>query len=198
MLTTRVKQIVSNESGVAMVVCLLIMVVLGVLGVTALMISSIEVDISGNYKKAQGPFYAADGGAELCNCLINRTLDNRQISGVDSNIIKDANFLTEIITYIDDVDVVNNNTQYPDSPNDNPPDIYTTIGLMAVDIDVDRVSETFARKGFAMEFASGYDALGGPLARGGGGIRYRIDSVGRGASNAISNVETIYEYVIGG
>ncbi|MFV1950845.1 MAG: PilX N-terminal domain-containing pilus assembly protein [Nitrospinota bacterium] len=190
MLINRIKQVIANESGVAIIVSLLIMVVLGVLGATALMVSSTDISIGGNYRQAQETFYAADGGSELCNCLINRTLDERNVSAADQNIIQDLNFVTEIISTIADPD----NVTAGDA--NFAPDIQTKINLLAVDVDVDRVSETIVREGSAMEFLSGYEGIGGGLASGGGGMRFRIDSVGRG-TNAISNVETMYEYVIG-
>lgn len=51
---------VRNERGVALIVALIVLVLLGILGAFALSTSNTELRISGNYRNLQQAFYAAD------------------------------------------------------------------------------------------------------------------------------------------
>lgn len=55
---------IKDESGVALVVALLIMVILTILGTAAIMTSTTDVKIAGNFKKSTNAFYAAEAGIE--------------------------------------------------------------------------------------------------------------------------------------
>jgi Tfp pilus assembly protein PilX len=54
-----------NESGIALVVTLMIMLVASVIGFAAMTTTDIEVRISGNTHWGNQAFYAADGAGEI-------------------------------------------------------------------------------------------------------------------------------------
>jgi hypothetical protein len=54
-----------NEKGIALITALLFLMVLTVLGTTAVMISSTDIKIGGNYKTTKQTFYVAEAGLEL-------------------------------------------------------------------------------------------------------------------------------------
>ncbi|KPJ66229.1 MAG: hypothetical protein AMJ45_04150 [Syntrophobacter sp. DG_60] len=58
------KSILKNNNGAALIITMLIMIVLTVLGIAALMTSSIETKISRNQKSSIQAFYAAEAGIE--------------------------------------------------------------------------------------------------------------------------------------
>lgn len=58
------KIIIKDESGVALVIALLIMVLLTILGTAAIMTSTTDVKIAANFKKSTNAFYAAEAGIE--------------------------------------------------------------------------------------------------------------------------------------
>lgn len=58
-------EIVLNQSGVALVTALLIMLVLSLLGTAAIMTTSTDVKIGANYNNSQETFYAADSGGQM-------------------------------------------------------------------------------------------------------------------------------------
>ncbi len=59
-----IHSIYGNEKGAVLVVALAFMVVLGLLGTTAVLITTTDMKIGGNYKTSQQAFYEADAGVE--------------------------------------------------------------------------------------------------------------------------------------
>lgn len=55
---------IKDESGIALVISLLIMVLLTILGTAAIMTSTTDVKISQNFKQSSNAFYAAEAGIE--------------------------------------------------------------------------------------------------------------------------------------
>lgn len=62
---------INNESGVALVIALLIMVLLTILGTAAIMTSTTDVKIAANFKKSTNAFYAAEAGIEAGMDFLN-------------------------------------------------------------------------------------------------------------------------------
>ncbi len=54
----------SNERGVALIIALIMLMLLGILGAWALSTSTTELRITGNYRNSQNAFYAADAAVE--------------------------------------------------------------------------------------------------------------------------------------
>ena len=61
---TRSKKILKDQSGVALVIALLMMIVLTLIGLGSVFTSSFETRLSGNKRGATDAFFAADGGIE--------------------------------------------------------------------------------------------------------------------------------------
>ena len=60
----RKKRILREESGMALIVALFMILVLSVIGLAAVFNSDIEIRLSGNKRGATNAFYTADGGAQ--------------------------------------------------------------------------------------------------------------------------------------
>jgi Tfp pilus assembly protein PilX len=176
-----------NKTGAALVTALLLMAVLSLIGAAAVLTSSIEVKISGNDKFAKDAFYVADAGVEMAPEIISEIFLEHAVPGAFDAIIKDANFLAEIMDF-------SGNDGATDSPTNNP-DIQTDIVSRQVNVDIDRL--------FAMNLVGGhmgfggYEGVGAGGAAGGTAVFYRNDSQGNAPSNACSSVETVYRKVVG-
>jgi Tfp pilus assembly protein PilX len=59
------KLILGNQSGVALVVALLMIVILSLIGIASSSNSTFEIKLSGNKRGSTDAFYAADGGDEI-------------------------------------------------------------------------------------------------------------------------------------
>ncbi len=76
------KNPVQNEEGFILMLTMTLLVVLSLIGLTAIRASRVEVKVAGNEKWAQDSFYQADGGAETVISLIE---DNAAGKGVKNN-----------------------------------------------------------------------------------------------------------------
>jgi Tfp pilus assembly protein PilX len=62
---TKTNSILKNQSGAALVIALIMMVVLTLIGLASIFTSTFEMKISGNKKGSTDAFYAADSGAQV-------------------------------------------------------------------------------------------------------------------------------------
>lgn len=81
----RGKRRISDERGMVLVVGLLLIVVLSLLGTTAVIVSTTDLKISSNYKTSNQAFYAAEAGVEETRARLKGSLP-------DTVIIKDPNY----------------------------------------------------------------------------------------------------------
>jgi Tfp pilus assembly protein PilX len=188
--------ILKEEEGAVLIIALLIMVILALIGAAAIMNSSIEIKIAGNERLGKLAFYAADAGVEIAPRIIDYFIeDSPDPAGFPGNLredlqdlIKDRNFLNEIMGY------TTNNDGSTDNP-DNNPDIQTIVEGKEINMDIDRIYTEYAVGGSA-ESLGGYEGIGSEGTGGGIAIYYRANSVGKAANNTRSNVEIIYRYVL--
>ncbi|TSA10502.1 MAG: hypothetical protein D4R73_05160 [Deltaproteobacteria bacterium] len=87
----RKTKIIKNEKGIVLITALLFLMVLTVLGTTAVMISSTDIKIGGNYKTSKQAFYNAEAGIEratdaLKTADIDAVLANGGILGFGSSV----------------------------------------------------------------------------------------------------------------
>jgi len=193
-----------QQSGAALVIAVLILLVLTVIGIFAITTSMFETKIAGFEREFKEAFYTADSGEPIGIDVIKKVIhyvptspSNLSTLSADplwNNILKDNLF--------------NNNEIFTDGRNtDDPisaPNILATgqqIGFPSssptrLRADIDRLS-SYQITGGAQQFAAGYEGIG---SGGGGsvGIIYEIDSVGRYThTNAQSEIEAGYRHVVG-
>jgi hypothetical protein len=195
----------SGERGMALIIALLLMVVVTVLGTGAIITSSTDIQISGNYKTSQEVLHGADGGVQIVQGIINRAFDGTGVVTFNTDTVfvpNDVNFpLEPRITDVDgDGDIDSNDYDHNDSNNiAQPRDIQTNNNVdliiplqdMEVLIDVDVTPRNLL--GFSIEFASAYEGIGSGT-QGGSARFYRINSGGReeGSANVTSILEAEY------
>ncbi len=187
-----------DESGAALAIALMVLVILTLLGSASLMTSNTEVEIASNDKQYQMGFYASNGGADLTPRVIRDIVKEHDepVYGGGNVVVKDG-LLEELMNYKDaSGDPTANNDTY-DTVNSAPPDIQipalTTSLSVAIDVDRDA---TLNLPGGAMEMGSGYEGIGSGTS-GGTAIVFEIKSQSQGPRNSKTNISTQYLYVIG-
>ncbi len=79
------RNILKNEKGVVLIVALLILLVLTLIGISAVNTSIFEINISGNARVGTDAFYASEAGTQVgINQLPNTTAISRTKLGEDS------------------------------------------------------------------------------------------------------------------
>jgi hypothetical protein len=66
-----------SESGIVLIVCMILLLMLSIIGIASLMTSDTEVDISGNSQHSITAFYLADAGVEKAYAVLQDSLDWR-------------------------------------------------------------------------------------------------------------------------
>jgi len=83
--TFSIRSVYGNEKGLALPIALMFLVVLGVMGGAAVMMTRTDIKISGNYKNSEQAFYVAEAGVEHAR----EVLRAKNVDGVDINSFSD-------------------------------------------------------------------------------------------------------------
>ncbi|MDD5451650.1 MAG: pilus assembly PilX N-terminal domain-containing protein [Desulfovibrionales bacterium] len=79
-------KIIKNETGIALITALLFLMVLTILGTTAIVISSTDIKIGGNYKLSKQALYDAEGGIQYAIKNIENGLAAETLSLTGSSV----------------------------------------------------------------------------------------------------------------
>lgn len=157
-----VGRLISNERGVVLVFALVLMLVVTIIGSSAIMTSQVDLKISGNTKVIRTSFYVSDGGIMLSPKVISRIITDRALPTASE---------TPLITYDDYVSggddpvlvkkimgfAMDANYQTADQNTTDITMSQGTLGNMAVDLT--RVATQYLSGG-GVEFASGTEGVG--------------------------------------
>jgi hypothetical protein len=186
-----VGRLISNERGVVLVFALVLMLVVTIIGSSAIMTSQVDLKISGNTKVIRTSFYIADGGIMLSPKVISRIITDRALpEASDTPLLTydTDNLLDKIMGYIED-----------DDPATDTTDISMDQGTLGnIAIDVSRL-ETQYLSGGGVEFAAGTEGVGvGGSAS--AAIIYNLASrgtVGASPKTTESDISASYRKVVG-
>jgi Tfp pilus assembly protein PilX len=181
------KSILSNQTGAAIVLVLLMVAVAIIIGVTAISTSNTELQIATQDVRHKTAFYAADGGTEYGAEL------------VEQNIACPGGFS---ITTVGNIEV-GNATLWMNAtatkPTDTNRDFYFPTGYSAgephTNLTVGGV--TALAEGGAIQMAAGYEGKGKGAPSGGAHIVYDINAEHLGRFNSKSLVLLQWRHVIG-
>ncbi len=170
-----------NSDGYILITTLLLLLVLTIVGLSAIGTSTVENALSGNTRLRERNLTKAEAGADISTAIIEHSLLYKDIAGY-ANIVNDATLPNELSVVAFD----------PDQPDTNP-DVSFNVdtGPATVDIDKMMVSWMF---GSSIQFASGYEGVG----KGGGSGFYsyqRVNATGSGLAGSEAEVGKIYRYV---
>ncbi len=171
----------TNNDGYILITTLLLLLVLTIVGLSAIGTSTVENALSGNTRLRERNLTKAEAGADISTAVVEHSLIYNDIQGY-TDIVSDATLPNELSVVEFD----------PDQP-DTDPDVSFNVdtGLATVDIDKMMVSWMF---GSSIQFASGYEGVG----KGGGSGFYsfqRVNSTGAGLVGSSAEVGKIYRYV---
>lgn len=163
-----------NDRGFILITVLLLLMLITIIGIIAINISTVGVQIGGNQKRVSTAFEGADGGVDLAISVIENTLAAGTLNPTSftipgsSNSIDTANLGNEI----------SGGSDYDTDTASLSPDIsISNLNGVQVNVDIDRMY-AYALPGSSLEFASGYEGAGAGAAGGGIGVLYIIDSQG--------------------
>jgi hypothetical protein len=186
-----------HQDGLVTVAALFFLIILTIMGTSAISTSNMEVRIATNDEIHKMTFYAADGGADLGTELVELNIacpsgfasDNLAIGGSDINII-DRDFWMQ-----DDEPVDGSNNVVP-YPSDTERDV--RIGDDAGNhTNLSVYGQTAFGVGGAIEMAAAYEGKGKAAASGGVTLDYKIYSQHLGYANSESVVMLHWQHVVG-
>jgi hypothetical protein len=142
----------ANEHGVALAFALVLMLVLSIIGSSAIMTSEVDLKVSGNTKVIRSAFYVADGGIQLSPKVLGRIITNRALpTAAETPLITydTVNLLGKVMGYI--------KTDDPDNDTNDIALDQGTQGSLAVNIS--RLGIHYLAGG-GVEFAAGAEGVG--------------------------------------
>ena len=186
-----------NEQGIAMMTVLLVMLMMTVLGISALTVTGLENRMAGSMTSMESATAAAESCAGVGVNIIQQTIDPYVGAGTLptaflSNAtpagpvpLANATVLNQEIMGQSD-----NNIDFPDGPG-QAPNLVQTVGAFTVNGDIDRLYIK-GSAGSGMQQFAGYEGTGSS-AVGSSNIFYRIDCVARNTTTGTSaRVTAVY------
>lgn len=187
------KSYTQDDSGsVTIIAAILMLVILTLVGLSAMDTTTVELQIAGNDQRSRIAFYNADSGVYGVPKIISRIVDISNPVGVageadsiaagaawDATSDRDI-FFDQVMGY---------------APYDPTTDVVMGQGGFSTQVDVERGRSRVLAGGGA-EFASGTEGIG-VGASGGVAVYYELDSWGQSTRGAVSNVIADYRKVVG-
>ena len=174
----------NEEKGFVLMTALLIMIILTLVGIGAILNSSVEINISRNERLGKEAFYAADAGGAVVPRIIKYYMSEQpaSISDLPEDIngaaitANDSNFLDEI------------NGTHQDDNACSSPDFQTTSAGRPVNVDIDQIARV-QPAGQDIVFL-GESGVAAPV-----NIFYRAACRGYATDNRFVDVELFYRYI---
>lgn len=174
----------SEEKGFVLITALLIMIILTLVGIGAILNSSVEINISRNERLHKEAFYSADAGGALVPRIINYYMSTQpSIVGYPGNlpadiqsVMKNGNFLNNINGAAQSNDVAAN------------PDVQATSAGRQVNVVINQIARILP-SGQDIVF-QGESGVAAPV-----NIYYGATCRGFSSDNSSSDVELYYKYI---
>ena len=196
-----------DEKGSVLLIAVLILVVLTVIGISAITTSTIEIQIAGNEMLYKTNFYAADGGTEVGRELIEQNLAcpngfQAEPLTIGQAIVADKEFAKQEnapgVTYPSDPepsDAVDGILEKDRRDIHFP--IYTPPDDSRPHTNIVAFGNTQLSTGNALQMAAGYEGKGKGAAGGGGKIIYNLYSQHKGWRGSKASIMIHYRHMIG-
>ena len=185
----------NHQDGLVTVAALFFLIVLTIMGTSAISTSNMEVQIATNDEIHKMTFYAADGGADLGTELVELNIACPNGFASDDLAIGDITVIDRDFWMQEDepVDGANNVVPYPSD---------TERDILIDDAAGNRTNLTIFGQtaygiGGATEMAAAYEGKGKAAASGGVTLEYEIYSQHRGYANSESVVMLHWQHVVG-
>ena len=184
---------IQDESGsVTIIAAVLILVIVTLVGLSAMDTTTVELQIAGNDQRSRIAFHNADSGAYGVPKIVSRIVDTSDPVGIAGETDSIAAGAAWDATTDQDIffnQVMGYNVYDP------LPDIIMGQGGFDTQVDVERI-RSIQLAGGGAEFASGVEGIG-VGATGGVAVLYELDSRGQSTRGASANVVADYRKVVG-
>jgi len=181
------KRIFNPESGSITVLALIMLALLTLLGISATMTSSIEVQIAGNDDRYKKALYEADGGTEV------------GFEMLEQNIACPVGFDFSGDEYLEippDVRVYTKDFWLQESePTSRDISIYSPDTLPHTNLSIYGVTQLST--GSAIQMSAGYEGKGKGAGAGGAYIVYRVYSQHKGIGNSQAEIMSQWRHLVG-
>ena len=177
----------SHQDGLVTVAALFFLIILTIMGTSAISTSNMEVQIATNDEIHKMTFYAADGGAELGTEL------------VELNIACPTGFASDNLA-IGDINIIDKDFWMQQNATDDPSDTDRDVGIgddAGNHTNLSISGQTAFGVGGAIEMAAAYEGKGKAAASGGVTLNYEIYSQHEGYANSKSLVKLHWQHVVG-
>jgi len=176
-----------NQDGLVTVAALLFLIVLTIMGTSAISTSNMEVQIATNDEIHKMTFYAADGGADLGTEL------------VELNVACPTGFASDDLD-IGEINIVDSDFWLQQTGTKNPSDTDRDVRIgddAGNHTNLSIFGKTEFGIGGAIEMAAAYEGKGKAAASGGVTLDYEIYSQHQGYANSESIVALHWQHVVG-
>ena len=175
---------VKEEKGFVLLVTFLIMIILTLVGLGAILNSSVEIKISGNERLQKEAFFAADAGTAIVPRVIKYYLDNQpDIAGYPDNLPADIKAIAKDRNFLDEINGI-----FQDDASYSSPDIQLTSQGRQLDVDIDWVGRMLTEEQNIVFLNE--DGVPAPVT-----IYFRAFSRGHATDNSFLDIETFYKYL---
>ena len=180
---------INNEAGSTLIIALMILALTLVLGVSATTTTTIELQLAGNERLHKTAFYAADGGTEAAQELLELNIACPSGFASDDLLIGNA-MVVDRDFWLQETEPA---TPYGDSVRDIRIPNANTIPYTNITI----FGNSELSLGSALQMAAGYEGLGKAAASGGVLLVYDIYSQHQGQVNSESVILSRWRHVVG-
>lgn len=177
----------NRQEGLVTVAALFFLIVLTIMGTSAISTSNMEVQIATNDEIHKMTFYAADGGADLGTEL------------VELNVACPTGFLSDNLA-IGDITIIDRDFWLQQAATTSPSDTDRDVRIgddAGNHTNLSIFGETAFGVGGAIEMAAAYEGKGKAAASGGVTLNYEIYSQHQGFANSESVVMLHWQHVVG-
>jgi len=185
------KSLLKNEDGSVLIISILILVALTLIGISATTTSTIEIQIARNERLHKLTFYAADGGTEAGQELLEQNICCP--GGFTANYGDSAKIEDSIIVEASSLAFWQNTSA--SIPSDTNRDFYLSADYGHTNLTVG--GETVTSTGSALQMAAGYEGKAKGSAGGGAHMLYDIYSQHIGRANSESIIMVRWRHLIG-
>ena len=183
-----------EESGAALIMAIMMLVLLTVIGLSALNNTDLELSIAGNEKAHKITYYAADAGNELSKELIEQSIEERGWKN-EAGTTKTIGQIT-----IRNKDFWLNDDLDPDPAVDSPSSINMDadlpFGIGSGHTYLRIGTNGMLSSGGAVQMAAGYEGMGKSAAGGGAWLIYDVRSRHEGVNNSQSQIRGQWRHVL--
>ena len=183
-----------SERGVALLTVMLLLIIVAVLGIAAVTVTGFENKIAGLQRTGESATTAAESCMGVSANIVQQTILNGALPAQFLSNATPPGPVPQSNATVLNQEIMGQSDNNPDVPTGTGavPNIVQTIGAYTVSGDIDRLYAQ-AQAGAGMQYAGGYEGIGGGAGSGGVNILYRFDCRGVNvATGTVSRIVAVY------